>query len=169
MTVRPLPDRASIGPDTPLRLEDAIAIAFPTGGLTKNEARVAVDEGRLVAYRLGGKLLTTLANVEVMERRQRPRPEGPGASRSPIGFRGYIYVVGFADYVKIGYTKRGPAGRIGALQGACPVTLIRYGIVRGTLDDEHHIHRRFHQDRLRGEWFRKSARLDIWIEAGCPL
>ncbi|CCD95759.1 conserved hypothetical protein [Bradyrhizobium sp. ORS 375] len=55
-----------IAPDTPLRLTDAVKIAFPLGGMTVAGLRRERDRNRLVIERIAGKEFTTLAHIERM-------------------------------------------------------------------------------------------------------
>ena len=65
--VRPkLPLRDEVKPDTPLRLDVAVALAFPDGSMTASGLRREAARGRLVIERIAGKDYTTLANVEKM-------------------------------------------------------------------------------------------------------
>src|SRR6185369_2459652 len=61
-------DRAQPGitPDTPLRLADAVKIAFPLGGMTVAGLRRERDRNRLVIEKIAGKEFTTLAHIERM-------------------------------------------------------------------------------------------------------
>jgi hypothetical protein len=61
-----LPDRASIRPDTPLRLAVAAAIAFPDGSMIASGLRREAAKGRLVTERIAGKDYVTLAEIENM-------------------------------------------------------------------------------------------------------
>lgn len=53
-------------PSTPLRLTDAIAFAFPFGGMTVSGLRREAARGRLQIERIAGKDFTTLAAIEAM-------------------------------------------------------------------------------------------------------
>lgn len=75
-------------------------------------------------------------------------------------------MVGFANYVKIGFSVDF-LGRLKALQEGTPEVLVVYAKLPGTMADERALHKRFVQCRLRGEWFRKEGALADWIEAGC--
>ncbi len=55
-----------IADDTPLRLADAVKIAFPAGGMTISGLRRERDAGRLVVRRIAGKDFTTLADIRNM-------------------------------------------------------------------------------------------------------
>ena len=63
MTDRAQPE---ITPNTPLRLADAVKIAFPMGGMTVAGLRRERDRKRLVIERIAGKEFTTLAHIERM-------------------------------------------------------------------------------------------------------
>jgi hypothetical protein len=52
--------------DDPLRLSDAVAIAFPQGGMTVSGLRREAAAGRLMIERIAGKDFTTLAAIERM-------------------------------------------------------------------------------------------------------
>jgi hypothetical protein len=52
--------------NTPLRLRDAAAIAFPMGGMTERGLRREAKLGRLRTYRMAGKDFTTLTDVADM-------------------------------------------------------------------------------------------------------
>lgn len=83
---------------------------------------------------------------------------------------GTIYVVGFLNYVKIGFSQdRKAKMRIAGLQSSCPEELIVYSTFNGSLVYEQTLHKRFSKLRLRGEWFRFEGELKEWIEQGCPL
>lgn len=81
-------------------------------------------------------------------------------------YRGTVYVVGFANYVKIGFSID-LFGRLKALQEGTPELLVVYAKIPGTMADERAFHKRFASHRLRGEWFRKEGSLAAWIEGGC--
>jgi hypothetical protein len=80
---------------------------------------------------------------------------------------GTIYVVGFGDYRKIGYTDHWPAYRYAAIQTGSPEKLVVFGESFGTRQDEADLHRRFGGLRTYGEWFRCEGELAAWIAAGC--
>ena len=61
-----LPSREQIGPETPLRLSVAAALAFPDKSMTVSGLRREAARGRLVVERIAGKDYTTLANIERM-------------------------------------------------------------------------------------------------------
>jgi hypothetical protein len=55
-----------IDPNTPLRLHDAVAAAFPHGGMTVSGLRREARRGRLVIEVVAGKQFVTLNEVERM-------------------------------------------------------------------------------------------------------
>jgi hypothetical protein len=85
--------RDEIRLNDPIRLERAAALAFPEGSMTAAILRKEAQRGNLDIMRIGGRLFTTLADIEEMKRRcrlsQRPRlwfkpgTEGRKASASP--------------------------------------------------------------------------------------
>lgn len=77
-----------------------------------------------------------------------------------------IYVVGFDEYVKIGFT-RDFAARHNALQEGLPRKLETFVLIQGEVADERALHRRFAKYRLRGEWFAFAGELAKWIEQHC--
>ena len=70
----PYRTRTQITPYTPLRLGDAVKIAFPLGGMTVGDLRRERDCNRLVIEKIAGKEFTTLAHIERM--RELCREEG---------------------------------------------------------------------------------------------
>ena len=73
MTDRTQPE---ITPNTPLRLADAVKIAFPMGGMTVAGLRRERDRDRLVIEKIAGKEFTTLAHIERMRELCRERSKG---------------------------------------------------------------------------------------------
>src|SRR5947209_4141284 len=67
-----------ITPYTPLRLPEAVKIAFPLGGMTVAGLRRERDCNRLVTEKIAGKEFTTLAHIERM--RELCREESKGAT-----------------------------------------------------------------------------------------
>jgi hypothetical protein len=83
-------DRAQseITPNTPLRLADAVKIAFPMGGMTVAGLRRERDRDRLVIEKIAGKEFTTLAHIERMRELCREEARGPDfSSRAPAETR----------------------------------------------------------------------------------
>ena len=62
------PARDEIGPDEPLRLADALRIAFPHGGMTLAGLRREIGRQRLTVEKIAGKHYTTLNNIDEMRR-----------------------------------------------------------------------------------------------------
>ena len=63
----PLAGNDNIGPDTPLRLADALRLGFPAGGMTLSGLRREAALGRLPCWRIAGKDFTSLASIEEMK------------------------------------------------------------------------------------------------------
>jgi hypothetical protein len=61
-----VPELDRVGPDTPLRLDVAAALAYPDGSMTGSGLRKEAGRGRLVIERTAGKDYTTLRNIEEM-------------------------------------------------------------------------------------------------------
>jgi len=81
MTDRAQPE---ITPNTPLRLADAVKIAFPMGGMTVAGLRRERDRNRLVIEKIAGKEFTTLAHIERMRELRRDEARALGFSlRAP--------------------------------------------------------------------------------------
>lgn len=55
-----------IGADTPMRLEDAVKIAFPLGGMTVAGLRKEIERGNLIVEKIANKHFTTLNNIKRM-------------------------------------------------------------------------------------------------------
>jgi hypothetical protein len=68
-----------IGPDTPLRLKDAVSIAFPAGGMSVSGLRKERDRGRLVVEKIAGREFTTLSNIEQMREKCRDAHTAQGS------------------------------------------------------------------------------------------
>ena len=66
--------------DTPLRLADAVKIAFPMGGMTVAGLRRERDRDRLVIEKIAGKEFTTLAHIERMRELCRDEARALGSS-----------------------------------------------------------------------------------------
>ena len=75
--------QAEITPDTPLRLADAVKIAFPMGGMTVAGLRRERDRSRLIVEKIAGKEFTTLAHIERMRELCRDEAREPGSSLKP--------------------------------------------------------------------------------------
>lgn len=71
------PSPENIGPDTPLRLQDAVRLAFPAGGMTVSGLRTEATRGRLKYWRIAGKIFTTLAAIAEMREQCRVQPKEP--------------------------------------------------------------------------------------------
>lgn len=79
------------------------------------------------------------------------------------GDTGHVYVAGFRDYVKIGWSET-VAGRLYEVQAGIPELLVLYSLIPARANAEKALHRRFPRQRLHGEWFRLAGGLKRWID-----
>jgi hypothetical protein len=82
---------------------------------------------------------------------------------SPPSRPGSVYIIGFGDYIKIGWSTN-VANRVRALQEGVPETLVVIAAFPGTQKSERNLHRLFSAHRTRGEWFRKPRDLIEIVE-----
>jgi hypothetical protein len=75
----------NIGPDTPLRLEEALKRAFPAGGITVAGLRKEIGRGRLDVEVIAGKQFTTLRAIEKMRELCRVQKEQDSGSNQKNG------------------------------------------------------------------------------------
>src|SRR6516165_6305764 len=75
--------QSAITPNTPLRLADAVKIAFPMGGMTVAGMRRERDRNRLTIEKIAGKEFTTLAHIERMRELCRDEAKEPDSSLRP--------------------------------------------------------------------------------------
>jgi hypothetical protein len=71
------------GLDVPLRLEQAVKLAFPFGGMTVSGLRRERDRENLVIEKIAGKEFTTLRNIEEMRARCRAQLKAPDCGLNP--------------------------------------------------------------------------------------
>lgn len=64
-----------ISDDAPLRLKDAVKIAFPAGGMTVSGLRGEITRGRLEAEMIAGKHFVTLRAIREMRERCKVAPK----------------------------------------------------------------------------------------------
>ena len=120
-----------------------------------------VSDGRMPKpKKVDGQLIWDMRQLYV----HTPEPPAPP---TPLPRRPEVSVIGFGDYVKIGYSTAFPY-RLRAIQGNVPVPLTIYGRFVGRQTQERVLHRRFAAHRLNGEWFRFEGALADWIKEGCP-
>ena len=104
-------------------------------------------------------------------RPHRARADRPQAVRRPQVRRfGFVYLIGHARAVKIGWSEKHPltpGGRLGDLQvGSCDA-LELLGLIEAPFARERQIQGRFSAHRLRGEWFlRHQEILSYFTENG---
>lgn len=90
------------------------------------------------------------------------------ADRTSVFHPGYVYVVGFDAYVKIGFT-RNFVSRFDGLQGGVPTELFTLEVFLGDKRDEARLMGHFSDCSTGyGEWFHLTGRLEAWIRAGLP-
>jgi Meiotically Up-regulated Gene 113 (MUG113) protein len=88
----------------------------------------------------------------------------------PLGqnYYGHVYVIGFADYVKIGWSEN-VKRRLFDIQKHAPEKLVLYSVFATQEATERKLHRRFKRLRLHGEWFALTHSLKDWVRNGCPM
>jgi hypothetical protein len=159
---RPLPARAEIGPDTPLRLDVAAALAYPDGSMSASGLRREASRGRLVIERVAGKDYTTLAYLKKWH-------EEYGAffrRRNFLRFtgRGRIYFIRCESFVKIGFTSGSAERRAATLATGNPFEVELLFDCHGTIAEEQSLHVDFRHLHVRGEWFRADPELLDFIQ-----
>lgn len=87
----------------------------------------------------------------------------PGKAR-PIVHQWIYLIGGDFDAVKIGYTTNPPGCRVTELQVGNQFELRLLASCKGDRGYEDSLHRRFRADHLRGEWFRRTDRMNELIE-----
>jgi hypothetical protein len=75
-------DLPAVGLDTPLRLLDALNLAFPRGGMTVSGLRREAAKGRLVIERIAGKDFVTQRAINEMRMLCRDQPKAPDCGLS---------------------------------------------------------------------------------------
>src|SRR5215471_749158 len=78
-----LPRLEEVGPDDPLRLNVAAALAYPDGSMTASGLRREAARGRLAIERVAGKDYTTLRAIEDMRALCRVPPKEPDSGSAP--------------------------------------------------------------------------------------
>ena len=74
---------AGVDRETPLRLRDALALAFPMGGMTVSGLRKERDRGTLETYVFAGRQFTTLGAIDRMKEQCRVQPSRPASGSAP--------------------------------------------------------------------------------------
>lgn len=67
----------------PLRLADAVTIAFPHGGMTVSGLRREIRRGRLACETIAGKQFTTLHDIKEMREKCRDNPKERDSGLNP--------------------------------------------------------------------------------------
>lgn len=128
--------------------------------------RAEAWRGRLVIYKIGKRLYTTPADIKKLHTKLRAIPMPKDCLENELFVPGGVYVIGFSDFVKIGWSFS-IARRIEEIQIGVPEKLTVYRCLEGTIQHERALHRRFSKYRLRGEWFRLDGDLAEWIKNSC--
>jgi hypothetical protein len=84
------------------------------------------------------------------------------------GYYGHVYVIGFADYVKIGWSTN-VRRRLFDIQKNALEKLVLYSVFATKEATERTLHRRFKSLKLHGEWFALTHSLKDWVKNGCPM
>ena len=92
MTMTPRPHSPSmndrpIDPDAPLRLDVAVKVAFPFGGMGVSGLRREIKRGRLAIETIAGKQFTTLNAIERMRALCRDDQNRQGSGSNPRSSR----------------------------------------------------------------------------------
>ena len=146
--------RLVVDNDAPLRLADAIEIAFPRGGITVSGLRKEAAKGRLIIERIAGKDFVTLAAINAMMKLR-------GVKRP----KSRIYFIRCKGFVKIGRSDD-PEARLLAMRTGNPLDLELLRTVPGGASEERHFHKKFRDQHHRFEWFRYAGALRAWLEPG---
>jgi hypothetical protein len=156
MNIAISPDQ--IGEDAPIRLVTAVKLMFPNGEMTERELRSEIERGNLEYERIGSRIFVTKNYIKRMQTRMQKRIP----MRTDVA-DGWIYVVGFDNYLKIGFAKN-VGKRLRTLQVGAPKALDVLLSVRGNMDHERFMHKRFAAHRLNGEWFAAHEDILNWID-----
>lgn len=147
-------------------------------GSTKQKVAALAAQGRLPgAAKIGSRWTFDLEKLQAFGVRGPERTRQPKKKTTNQVWRlsdeatahERVYVVGFDQYVKIGYSAARRSNRIISLQTGAPERLEIYATIKGGRRLEGFLHRHFAKWRLSGEWFRKRGTLAIWIKEGCPI
>jgi hypothetical protein len=147
----------------PIPLKEAAAF-FKIGVSTLMSAR---KRGLLTTTKPGREIRTSPNDVRRFLKKVSPKPFPPGVKLGELMFvPGGVYVVGFAGFVKIGWSTN-LEKRIATIQQGVPDKLTIYGLFEGGIPEERFLHRRFREHRIRGEWFRNEGAVAEWVKRGC--
>ncbi|WP_454813831.1 GIY-YIG nuclease family protein [Labrys neptuniae] len=156
-----LPDPSLITDDTPLQLHIAAELAYPDGSMSVSGLRKGISNGTLTAWKMAGRLYTSLGAIRAMEAAIVLREElaSAAANRPPtakeLGRRS-VYVMQCAEYVKVGIAFD-IAKRLGDLNSASPFEVACSYSIEVTEQDapwiELGVHLALKRYHHRGEWF----------------
>src|SRR3569832_451865 len=75
--------RVGVDKDAPLRLDVAVMLAYPDGGMTVAGLRLEKKRGNLTVETTAGKDFVTLRSIEEMRERCRAKAKGPTCTSNP--------------------------------------------------------------------------------------
>jgi hypothetical protein len=171
-----LPDRETVTPDTVsiLREQYGPRVIIPLDRVMEDYFPGLSQEHLL---RLGVPVVRIFDSTEAplgvgfvdlaehLDRRNGTPPRNDNEQEpAPSGF---VYLIGFDNWVKIGYTAKSVKQRMDGLQTAIPIKLQLINSMPGTMRLEANLHQRFAEYRRQGEWFVREGELEAWIMAGC--
>jgi hypothetical protein len=147
---------------------DTITLKDAAGhfGYTVSTLRAEAGRGRLVIYKIGKRLYTTPADIKKLQISYRAIPMPLECLASELVAPAGIYIVGFSNFIKIGWSSF-IEKRIEEIQCGVPEKLTIHRCLEGTMRHERYLHHRFSKQRLRGEWFRLEGELAEWIKNRC--
>lgn len=147
--------RPKVGPDTPLRMDHAAKFFFPDGSMTKKTLMREFAAGRLAIYRIAGKIFTTQADIQEMQRRR---------DLELKAIPSVVYFIQSGEYLKIGISTN-VTRRLAQLRQRMPHPAIVLHTTPGGTREERALHRRFRALHHTGEWFRYEGELVEFVES----
>jgi hypothetical protein len=88
--------------------------------------------------------------------------------KNPYGVIYFMQIDMPESPVKIGFTKTSVRRRIMTLQQMAPFRIKWLGYFDGHYTEERKAHRKFHDIRVRGEWFQPTPEVFAFIDEKCP-
>lgn len=79
-----------------------------------------------------------------------------------------LYAICAGDAIKFGYTSGSPSARLESLQCGNARKLVLVASWDGSLEDERHLHERFAEYRVHGEWFLPSDEVVAFVRSKRP-
>jgi hypothetical protein len=112
-------------PDTPLRLSEALALAFPNGGMTVSGLRRERDKGRLLVERIAGREFTTLAAIQRMRELCRSEARDLDCGSSPPDRNKTAAPSGLSETAKSSVALALARDKVEKLKGLSPTTSLQ--------------------------------------------